>query len=85
MKTKKDKEYSFNHFKERLKERYGFDIERKEYNSLCSHIEYCALISIEKQKDDIQRIHDLGFRGVLVRVVWSEKRQCLTTAIPRGV
>ena len=34
MKTKKNKEYSFNHFKERLKERYDLDINEEEYKKM---------------------------------------------------
>lgn len=39
---------------------------------------------IEKQKNDTQYTYDLHFPyRTEVRVVWSEKRQCITTALER--
>jgi len=84
MKTIKDKEYSFNHFKKRLKERFNHDVTRSEYDFLCSIINGCYLVSTEVQKNDTQRIYDVGFQGILIRVVWSETRQCVTTVLPKG-
>jgi len=84
MKTKKDKNYSFNHFKERLKERYDLDITQDEYNQFCNVIIHGKkfLINIEKQKNDIQEIYDIPTGGILIRVVWSIEKQLLTTALP---
>ena len=87
MKTKKDKEYSFQHTKARLLERYDLGISRDHYDNLCDRIKNnrnAVVIEIEYQKNDTQYIYDLDFpyRNA-IRVVWSEKRQCITTALPR--
>ena len=43
-----------------------------------------TLISEEDQKGDVQKIYDLQHDiDPKIRVVWSEKRQYITTAIPR--
>jgi len=62
MKTIKDKNYSFNHFKKRLKERFNHDVSQSEYDFLCSIIDDCHLISTEVQKHDTQKIYDVGFQ-----------------------
>jgi hypothetical protein len=84
MKTKKDQEYSFNHFVKRMKERHGFNIDRAEYNALCSLIKNKEPINIEKQKNDIQLTFDLFFYSTYMKVIWSNSRQCLTTVLPKG-
>ena len=85
MKIKKDKNYSFKHTKQRLKERYNIDILREHYDHLCEKIKQnkdIELIEIEYQKDDKQFIYDISFRYTnVIRVVWSEKRQCITTTL----
>jgi len=85
MKTKKDRNYSFNHFKERLKERYDIDITLDEYDKFCNIIIHGKkfLINTEKQKNDIQEIYDVPIGGILIRVVWSKEKQLLTTALPK--
>lgn len=88
MKTVKDREYSFNHFKDRLKERYDLDISREEYEKMCSDIKTFTPISTEKQKRDTQKIYFTALESaehkqLLMKVVWSEKRQCLTTVLPK--
>lgn len=89
MKTIKDKEYSFNHFKNNLKTRYDLDITRDAYDKLCSQVsEHFTPISTEKQKRDTQRIYLVSFdlpdnKQLLAKLVWSEKRQCLTTVLPK--
>ena len=84
MKTKKDKEYSFNHFKDRLKERFILDITKEEYNKLCFDVkEKFKTISIEEQKKDTQIIYIGEWKNIQLKVVWSENRQCLTTVLPR--
>lgn len=87
MKTKKDKNYSFEHTKQQLKKRYNIDILREHYDHLCEKIKQnkdVELIEIEYQKDDKQFIYDMSFRYTsVIRLVWSEKRQCITTALER--
>ena len=87
MKTKKDLNYSFEHTKQRLKERYDIDITREHYDILCDNIKNnqgITLVEIEYHKNDNQFIYDLHFpHRSEIRVVWSEKRQCVTTALER--
>lgn len=84
MKTKKGKDYSFNHFKERLKKRYNLDITMDEYDQFCNLIISSKkfLINTERQKNDIQEIYDIPMGRMLIRVVWSRGKQLLTTALP---
>jgi hypothetical protein len=84
MKTKKDRTYSFNHFKKRLKERYNLDITMDEYDQFCNIIISGKkfLINTERQKNDIQTIYDIPAAGILIRVVWSQGKQLLTTVLP---
>jgi len=86
MKTIKDKEYSFNHFKERLMERYNLDITPDYYDDLCAMMNLYKTfppISIEKQKNDTQMVYDIVFKDQLITVVWSETRNLLTTVLPK--
>ena len=86
-KTIKDIDYSFKHTKQRLKERYNVDITRGYYDTFCDNIKNnkgVTLVMEEKQKNDTQYIYDLHFQHRSeIRVVWSEKRQCITTALER--
>ena len=86
MKTIKDKEYSFNHFKERLKERHNLDITENHYDDLCSMMELYKTfppISVEKQKNDTQMVYEIVFKETMIKVVWSETRNLLTTVLPK--
>lgn len=87
MKTKKDRNYSFKHTKLRILQRYNFEIDQDIYDYLCHMVKYgirAELISEEEQKGDVQKIYDLRHDlAPPIRVVWSEKRQCITTAIKR--
>ena len=51
MKTIKDRNYSFNHTKKRLKERYNLDITMNEYDALCG-IKVLKSINKEYLKND---------------------------------
>jgi len=88
MKTIKDKQYSFNHTNLRLKERYDMEITMEDYDYFCHRIQtkdYISLVNIEYQKDDKQYVYDLQFpRRGDIRVVWSEKRQLITTVLERN-
>jgi hypothetical protein len=55
-KTVKDRNYSFKHTKDRLKERYDIDISEDDYNYLCEKIEMgtdARVVVIEYQKGDV--------------------------------
>ena len=87
MKTEKDRWYSFNHTKERLLERYDIDISNKDYDYLCTKIinnDGITTVMIEEQDNDIQYTYDVDFKyKATIRLVWSAKRQCITTALKR--
>lgn len=85
MKTKKDILYSFNHTKERLRDRYGIKINGVDYAEMCERIikkRDVKLISEEKQKKDVQQIYNMPFKGTIIRVVWSTLNKRITTALP---
>ena len=58
------------------------------YDHMCQKIldkKNAIIIETEFQKNDIQVTYDLEFRyRNPIRVVWSEKRQCITTVLERG-
>lgn len=87
MKTKKDRNYSFEHTKLRLLQRYDLEITQDHYDFLCHMIRHeigTTLVSTEKQKGDTQHIYDLRHDLYSpIRVVWSEKKGYITTALPR--
>ena len=86
-KTRKDRNYSFEHTKLRILQRYNLRITLDAYNYLCHMIKNninITLIDKEEQKNDVQSIYDLdlGLDGK-IRVVWSNERNYITTALPR--
>jgi hypothetical protein len=81
MKTIKDIEYSFNHTRERLNERYNISLNRSEYDRLCGIITDGICMMVE---NDDQEIYETYFKGSHIRVVWSTKRNCITTVLPKG-
>ena len=86
MKTIKDIEYSFEHTRERIKERYGVDINREDYNELCVRAnlkENVVFMSEKKQKNGVQQVLIMPFKDVQLKVVWSTSRQCITTVLPK--
>lgn len=88
MKTKKDKNYSYEHTKQRLKERYNIDdLTMDQYDHMCEKIlkkQGAIMVDKEQQKNDVQIIYDLEFVYVNpIRVVWSESRQLITTVLER--
>jgi len=88
MKTKKDIEYSFNHTRDRILERYDFKITREFYDGMCKDVSDLTsavnLVNIENQNNDTQMIFDIKYKFMdSIRVVWSDKRECITTAIKR--
>lgn len=79
MKTIKNKEYSFNHTKERLLERFGLSLNKEEYKTLCSLINKKTLIVKE---DDKQEIHLISWRNKQIKAVFNLEKQCITTVLP---
>ena len=86
-KTRKDRNYSFEHTKLRILQRYNFDITLDQYNYFCHMIKNninITLIDQEEQKNDVQLIYDLDLDlDGKIRVVWSNERNYITTALPR--
>lgn len=84
MKTIKDKEYSFNHTKERLRERFDLLLTKKEYKSLCnickSDVKYLNTLVIKESED--QEIHKIFFKGCNIKFTFNNKKGYITTALP---
>ena len=80
MKTKKDINYSFQHTKNRILERYKKVIDRKWYDEMCERIKDghgFTYLDSAKDSGDTQLI--VKVENIIV--VWSENRQCITTAL----
>ncbi len=87
MKTIKDARYSMTHTQERVWQRYNIFIGDPDYIEMCRCVHDkigIKFISEENRKKNIQQIYDLSFKDATIRVVWSTKRQCITTALPRN-
>jgi predicted metalloenzyme YecM len=87
MKTVKDREYSFNHTKKRLKERYDIDITMEDYDHICFKVKNhkdVKLIMAENKQQELQFTYDYLHNGEKIRVVWSDERDCITTALQRS-
>jgi hypothetical protein len=85
MKTLKDMEYSIEHTKQRLKERYNLVITDLEYYVLCHRVNNkinVEFISEEKQSNGLQQIYDIEYKGAKIRVVWSRSDQYIKTILP---
>jgi hypothetical protein len=85
MNTKRDAQYSFNHTQARMKERYNISIDMNDYTNICKRIskkKYVKFISEEKQKNNIQQIYDVVFKGNTVRVVWDRNNKYIRTVLP---
>ena len=87
MKTIKDENYSREHTKERIKERYNIPGTDTCYNLLCIMINNnidCKFISEELQKKNPQQVYDVVINGKTVRVVWDKKKKYVKTVLPPG-
>jgi len=85
MRTIKDARYIMNHVADRMWERYNIFIGDPDYIAMCAQVRdkiNVEFINEEKQKNDLQQIYDVLFKGVTVRVVWSVSRQCVKTVLP---
>jgi len=79
MKTIKDKEYSFNHTKDRLRERFDLLLTRNEYEMLCNICNSKTLV-IKESKD--QEIHTIFFKGRYIKFTFNTKMGVIKTALP---
>lgn len=81
MKTNKDKDYSFQHFSARLKERYKLTITRKQYEDICNNPNIDPL-SAEVQDHDTQLIVMMTFKNKEFPAVYSFLGKKFTTVLP---
>jgi hypothetical protein len=79
------KEYGYTHTKQRLGERYNLDITLSEYDLLCDVIRSIKdmEITINEEKDGLQFVVTIMFKKQPVTVVWEDRRDCITTVLPR--
>ncbi len=85
MKTVKNILYSMDHTIERVKLRYNISINVEDYIEMCERVNNkkgVTFISTEKQKNDTQKIYDMIFKNVTIRVVWSETNKYIKTVLP---
>ena len=88
------KEYGYTHTKQRLKERYELEITRSEYDTLCEkirerkngildrHSEYISHMKrMHPQKKGFQLILDTPFKNQIIKIVWEDHRDCITTVL----
>jgi len=86
MKTNKDENYSRDHTKKRLQERY--DITKNldtTYDLLCVMINNnidCTFISEEAQKKNPQQVYNVVINKTNIRVVWDKKNKYVKTVLP---
>jgi hypothetical protein len=83
MKTKKDKQYSFDHVCKRLNDRFCLSITLQEFDYLSSQfkIDKSNMILVENQD---QEIHQIRFKGSRVTFAYSISRGYITTALKWG-
>lgn len=83
MKTRKDKDYSFWHTQQRMKERFGLDLTQEEYNRYNASIPSLrySIISSERNSDDVQHFIRMNHRNRTVIFVYSENKQRITTVV----
>lgn len=83
MKTVKDKEYSFNHVKDRLEERFNLEIDRDFYDKMNESLKpYIGKPDYGFDNDGEQEIHSMFIKNQIIKVVWSNSRQRITTVLP---
>lgn len=87
MKTIKDYLYSYNHVKQRLKERHNIDIDRREYSKmnlvvrLYRQANHINPISVDNNGD--QEVWEyMEFNEKYVKVVYSVSKERITTVLP---
>ena len=81
MKTVKNKDYSFRHTKARLKERYGLELYRDEYNTICQNTKIMQGV-LELCGEKKQKIVKVHFKGKVVSFVYGLGCDYVTTALP---
>jgi hypothetical protein len=84
MKTVKDENYSFNHVKQRLQERFNLEIDRDFYDrmnvSIRSYIGTPDVLAVDNNGD--QEVHNVFIKNQMVKVVYSISKDRITTVLP---
>jgi hypothetical protein len=82
MKTIKDLNYSYNHVKDRLIERYNMEIDRKFYDDMNKKLEpYIGSPDFGTDNNGDQEIHSMFLRDKTVKVVYSISKNRITTVL----
>ena len=81
MKTVKNKSYSFQHTRDRLKERYGLELYRDEYETICINTKVMQGV-LELCGEKKQKIVRVRFKGKVVTFVYGLGCDYITTALP---
>ena len=81
MKTVKDREYSFRHTRARLKERYGLELYRDEYETICQNTKIMNGV-LELNGEKKQKIVKAHFKGKIVTFVYALGCDYVTTVLP---
>ena len=77
-------DYSLNHVKERLWDRYGLKITKEEYSNFCRKARNNKdLVSVEENCKKPSSIHEFWHRGEPVWFVYEKERDCITTVLKR--
>jgi len=79
MKTIKNREYSYNHTKQRMLERFNIHINKRDYNKLCSLISSRTIVMRESVT---QEIHIIDWKEKIFTVVFNTEKNCITTVLP---
>ena len=85
MNQEKEFEYSYNHVSQRMWDRYGIQLNRKEYVILCEDISKhntISLYNIEKQKNGTQYTYSMDFNDTVIYVVYNKDKELITTVLP---
>jgi len=85
VKKKKDPDYTFNHVKRRMLERYGIKLTKEGYNIMLGDVRgkgYISLHNIEKQKGGNQYTYSVYFGDCFIYVVYCSRRKVITTVLP---
>ena len=82
MKTFKNKKYSIEHTRQRLKERFNLYISDDDYNDMCNIVQRNGVfISTDNNGD--QTIYDIMFKGMSMSVVWDNLSGYIKTIFDR--
>jgi hypothetical protein len=83
MKTKKDYNYSCDHVIQRLKERHNIEIDKDFYDRMNKSIKpYIGNPDVGADNNGEQEIHTMFVKNKIVKIVYSTKKERITTVLP---